>query len=106
MARKNNVAFFAIEGMLSPSTCTSDALGAITEAIVGVVNGSARVSLERAALSFAFDPRRAAFTSIRKVLGRELAVLRVSLLPIRMVDGQRGGMRSVRTRTDVAGKRR
>jgi hypothetical protein len=106
IGRKHNVAFFAIDGALSPATCTRGAIESIAEATFGVVKGSARVSLEKAALSLAFDPRRVAFGAIQKILDGKLAGLRLSLLPIRIVDERQDAARSVRTRTDAAGNRR
>jgi hypothetical protein len=44
------------------------------------------VSREAAALSLAFDPRRATFAAIERMLDRKLAAMRLSLLPIRIID--------------------
>jgi len=85
-SRKHSVAFFAIDGPLSPGARTSRSIEEIAEAIFGVDKGSIRVSREAAALSLAFDPRRATFAAIERMLDRKLAAMRLSLLPIRIID--------------------
>ena len=85
-SRRHSVAFFAIHGVLSPGTQTSRSIEDIAEAIFGVDKGSIRVSREAAALSLAFDPRRATFAAIERMLDRKLAAMRLSLLPIRIID--------------------
>ena len=56
--RGHAVAFFAIEGDVVRSAQTRRAVLRAIEATPGVRRGSARVSLENAALSFAYDPAR------------------------------------------------
>jgi len=85
-SRNHSVAFFAIDGPLSPGTRTSRSIEDIAEAIFGVDKGSIRVSREAAALSLAFDPRRATFAAIERMLDRKLAAMRLSLLPIRIIE--------------------
>ena len=82
--RKHIVAFFAIDGVLA--TNTRRAIEAIAESAFGVDKGSARVSVETASLSLAFDPKRVAFEAIQNILDRKLATIRLTLLPMRIVD--------------------
>ena len=48
--------------------------------------GSARVSVEAATLSAAFDPRRISFAAMQKALERKLAAKKLTLLPLRVMD--------------------
>jgi len=78
-ARKHKVA------TMTPGACV-DLIAAIAEATFGVAKGSARVCVQTASLSFAFDPRRAAFVAIQRILDRKLARLRLTLLPMRIME--------------------
>lgn len=84
--RKHHVAFFAIDGTLVPEICTGRAIEAIAESAFGVDKGSVRMSVETASLSLAFDPLRVAFAAVQSVLDRKLAAIRLSLLPMRIMD--------------------
>jgi hypothetical protein len=84
--RKHHVAFFAIDGRLGPANCTCRAIEAIAESAFGVDKGSARMSIDSASLSLAFDPLRVAFAAIQRVLDGKLAALRLTLLPMRLLD--------------------
>lgn len=81
-AKGNAVAFFAIQGDIVRSRETRDAVLRAIASLPGVVRASGRVSLENAALSFAFDPARTTSDAARDALGRRLAAkgLGVSLL--------------------------
>lgn len=72
-ARGDAVAFLAIEGPLAKSAQARGALLRAIRAAGGVQRASARVSLENAALSFAYDPRRASVDAIRAALDARLA---------------------------------
>jgi hypothetical protein len=76
------VAFFGIEGDIVRSAATRRAVMQAIEATPGVQRGSARVSLENAALSFVFDPARTSPEAAQRALDRRLAAkgLGVSLL--------------------------
>ena len=82
--RRHNVAFFAIDGKLAPRTRRT--IEAIAESTFGVDKGSARVSVKTASLSLAFDPGRVAFAAIQSILDRKLAAIRLSLLPMRVLE--------------------
>ena len=58
-ARGHEVAFFAIDGSLPHSAEVRAQVLSAVQGTPGVQRGTARVSLESAALSFAYDPRRA-----------------------------------------------
>ena len=72
-ARGDAVAFLAIEGPLVRSAETRGAVLRAIRSASGVQRASARVSLESAALSFAYDPRRASVDAIRATLDARLA---------------------------------
>jgi hypothetical protein len=80
-AQAHKVAFFAIDGTIAPGIRV-EAIAAIAEAAFGVEKGSARVCVETASLSLAFDPNRTAFVAIQRILDRKLARLRLTLLPM------------------------
>ncbi len=82
--RKHHIAFFAIEGTLVPRTLR--AIEAYAESTFGVDKGSARISVENASLSLAFDPQRVAFAAIQAILERKLAAIRLTLLPMRVLE--------------------
>jgi hypothetical protein len=80
------IAVFAIDGTFARDPRTVRTIEAMAEMPFGVAKGSARVSVENAALSLAFDPRRVAFGAIQRILDRKLAALRLSLLPMSLID--------------------
>ena len=81
-AKGHAVAFFAIKGDIVRDRETRDAVLAAIAALPGLQRASGRVSLENAALSFAFDPARTTPEAAGRELGRRLAEkgLGVSLL--------------------------
>lgn len=80
--RGHEVAFFAIEGSLPLRADVRAALLRAVQGARGVLRGTARVSLESAALSFAYDPARATHGAIQAALEERLARrgLRLKLL--------------------------
>ena len=85
LERKHSVAFFAIDGKVAPRA--RRAIKVIAESAFGVDMGSARVSVKTASLSLAFDPQRVAFAAIQSILDRKLAAIRLSLLPMQIMEG-------------------
>jgi hypothetical protein len=73
LAQRHQVAFFAVEGNISPGEGSRRALEAIAESLAGVDKGSARVSVEAASLSVAFDPARVPVEDLEFKLGRKFA---------------------------------
>ena len=71
-AKGHAVAFFAIKGDIVRSRETRDAVLAAIAALPGVQRASGRVSLENAALSFAYDPARLTPEAAGRELGRRL----------------------------------
>ena len=72
-----SVAFFAIVGDVIRTEETRKALEQAIESTPGVRKGTARVSLENAALSFAFDPARLTVEDAERRLGAKLAARRL-----------------------------
>ena len=71
LGRKHHVAFFHIDGSLAPGDGTKHALEMLVDATAGVDRGSARVSIETATLSFAFDPERAPLGLVHRGIERD-----------------------------------
>ncbi len=84
--RKHHVAFFHIEGKLVPGGTTKRALEALAESAAGADKGSARVSLESAALAVASDPQRTPVAALRIALERKLAAKKISLMLLQVMD--------------------
>jgi hypothetical protein len=77
--RGHAVAFFAIEGDIVRSADTRKAISQAIEKARGVRPGSARVSLENAAFSFAYDPARGSPAEAQRAIGTALAEKRLGL---------------------------
>lgn len=80
--RRHEVAFFSLEGTAAASAQLQRELVQALESTRGVDSGTARVALESASLSFAYDPARHMLGSIMNSLNGKLAVkgLSVALL--------------------------
>ena len=83
--RGHEVAFFAIEGPLVRSAETRGAVLRAIRSANGVQGASARVSLENAALSFAYDPARTTLAAVGAALDARLAERRLSLRFLRVM---------------------
>jgi hypothetical protein len=86
LAKKHQVVFFALEGQLAGGEAQRRAIRQAAEAARGADSGSARVSLESASLSVAFDPQRASYGAFEKSLEGSLARRGVTLLLLRVMD--------------------
>ena len=86
LAQKHHVAFFHIDGTLAPGAGTKRSLEAVAESSAGVDQGSARVSVESASLSVAFDPQRTPVAALQSALERKLAAKKVSLMLLQVMD--------------------
>lgn len=86
LAQKHHVAFFHIEGTLAPGDGTKRALEALADSVTGVDKGSARVSVESAAIALAFDPLRSPVAALQIALERKLASRKVSLMLLQVMD--------------------
>lgn len=78
-ASGHEVAFFAIDGSLPRGTEVRAQVLSAVEGTPGVQRGTARVSLENAALSFAYDPRRAKQSLIVSGIEKKLYARGLSL---------------------------
>lgn len=83
-----HVAFVAIEGLIKTDAKTRDAIARTVRTAEGVDGASVRVSLDLAALSFAFDPKRASFASIHHVVGKQLSRVGLRISEIKILDGR------------------
>lgn len=92
--RKHHVAFFAITGNFAPDQGTRRAIEIIVESSKGVDKGSAKVSIESASLSLAFDPKRETLTTLQQAVAQKLAIKKLSLQPLRIIE-QNGKMLTV-----------
>ncbi len=86
LGQNHHVAFFHIDGTLAPGEGTRRALEAIVESTAGVDRGSARVSVDTATMSFAFDPQDAPLARVHRSLEKKLAAKKLSLMPLRVMD--------------------
>ena len=89
-ARGHAVAFFAIHGELPRSAALHAALRRELEATRGVDPGTARVSLENAALSFSYGGRRASLAAIQRSVARRMASRGLEIELLRVMDGRAG----------------
>ena len=86
LERKHQVAFLALEGTIAPGGDPRRSIESAIDAIKGVDGGTARVSLEGASLSFAYDPRKPGLGPIMSAVGRKLAGKGLSFSILRVVN--------------------
>ena len=86
LARKHQVAFFAIHGPLMASSSQQQSIERIALTGKGVDSGSARVTIETAVLALAFDPRTAPLAAVEASLQSKLAVKGLSVQRLRVID--------------------
>lgn len=86
-SQKHQVAFFGIDGALAVNDSSRRELELAARNIPGLDQGSTRVSLDSAALSVAFDPKRISYANLQRTLEQRLASKKLSLLPMRIMDG-------------------
>jgi hypothetical protein len=91
LAQHRYMAFFAIEGAVNVDEATRLALLAALNAS-GASRGSARLSLESAACSVAYDPAQTDLAKLAAVAGRALASRGLTLNALRIIDA-RGRLR-------------
>lgn len=85
-ATRHHVAFCAIEGSLPPGEETRRLLERAAAAVPGVIARSIRVSIDNAALSFAFDPARVSVESAVRSANRDIAARGWRLEPMRVME--------------------
>jgi hypothetical protein len=86
LALKHQVVFFHIDGPLAAGDASRRSLEALAGATAGVDRDSARASVESASLSVAFDPRQTNAAVLQSALERKLAVKKVSLMLLQVMD--------------------
>lgn len=91
------VAFFHIDGVLPSGEGARRALEALAESAAGVDKASARVSVDTATLSFAFDPQRTSLGAAHRAVERKLALQKLSLMPLRLME-RAADLKTVRSR--------
>src|SRR5581483_9168021 len=86
LGRKHYVAFFALDGALTPDDGTRRALAALAQSARGADKDGVRVSVESAALSVAFDPQRVPLAEMQRALARKFAAKKLTVLPLRVLE--------------------
>ncbi len=84
LGRRHEVAFFAVEGLIASGPGARREIHNALESTRGVDRGTARVSPDGTALSFAYDPVRQKLGPITRALEKSLAprALNISLLRV------------------------
>ncbi|MGH8223874.1 MAG: hypothetical protein ACREQZ_12970 [Woeseiaceae bacterium] len=82
-AKGHAVGFFEIKGDLVRNAQNRREIARMIAALPGVQPGSGRVSLENAAFSFAFDPRKTSVEASQREIGRKLASKGLSVTLLR-----------------------
>lgn len=85
LARGHRIAFVAIDGPLAQRSDQRLKIERAVAATPGIDTGSLRISLEAAALSLSFDPRRVSWPQLRQSLQRRLALQGLSLQTLRIM---------------------
>ena len=85
LAQGRHVAFFALEGTVKADEATRRAIVTALES-AGALPGTARVALENAACSVAYDPRRTSLAAFVKRANKPLAARGLALATLRMID--------------------
>lgn len=88
-AARHAMAFFAIEGRLVPDASLRQAIGNMARTTDGVDKESVRVSLDLAALSFSFDPRRTSLATAQKSIVRKMLFKKLGLTELNFADKQK-----------------
>jgi hypothetical protein len=84
--RRHPVVFLGLEGPLASAEAERKAIEGALRGVPGVDSGSLHVSLTGAALSFAYDPRRAGLGVIMGGFERRLAAKGLGLSLLRVID--------------------
>ena len=87
LARKHHVAFFHVDGALPPGEAGRRLLEAAAASTAGIDRGSARIAVETLTLAVAFDPHRSSLIAVQTGLEKNLAAKKLTLLPLRVIDG-------------------
>ncbi len=85
-SQQHQVVFFAIDGTYKPDEGLRRSIETMVKAIDGVNKGSVRVSLELAALSAAFDPKKTSSAAMQKTLEQKLISRKLQLIEMKLID--------------------
>ena len=80
------MAFFGLDGPLTGGDNERRLLERVAETAYGADAGSARVSIENASLSVAFDPVKVSYFGLQQFLHKKLARRGHTPLPLRVMD--------------------
>jgi hypothetical protein len=86
LQRQHKVAFLAIEGEIPQRGDVRRSIESELSTVKGVDRGTARVSLESASLSFAYDPGRSGLGPIMSTVGKRLAASGLGFSILRVID--------------------
>jgi len=86
LERKHQVAFLAIEGTIPQAGELRRSIESGLGAVKGIDRGTARVSLESASFSFAYDPRQPGLGPILRALESRLSKRSLNLSILRVID--------------------
>lgn len=86
LTAKHSIAFFAIEGTLAMTDQQRQTIERLVRLSRGIDPGSARISVESAALSIAFDPARVSLEDVHRSLQHNFARKHLSLQLLRVMD--------------------
>jgi len=83
LGQKHQVAFFHVDGALAAARA---ALLQAVESVPAADRQSVRISVESAALSVAFDPKRMPVAALQNEIERKLAARKLSLMLLQVMD--------------------
>ncbi len=86
LGQQHHIAFFHVDGRLAMGDAGKRALIQVVESAPGADRGSARVSVESASLSVAFDPKRTPVVALQKDIERKLAGKGLTLMLLQVMD--------------------
>lgn len=81
-----HVAFVAIDGSFVNDAATQRKITDMVRATKGVDGASVRISLDLAAISFAYDPKRASFAAIHRAVEKQMAPHGLRLTEMKILD--------------------
>jgi hypothetical protein len=84
-ARGQQVAFFAVQGPLPANAESRSKLEKALASTAGVLRGTGRVSVENAALSFAYDPKKTNPMAVAQGIEKRLAQPALGLALLRVM---------------------
>ena len=86
LGQRHHVVFFHVDGRIAYGETARRAIEAAVESAAGVDRGSARLAVQTATLSFAFDPGKVPLATLHQALERKLAARKLVLMPLRVME--------------------